>query len=169
MEYYTYQLKLRDVEDINMVDVLSQKGVPAQWFADQVRHCNYKVNELIADELFNKVLVVQQKCDEKDEFVETRKNFVLQHYIKRYFGQNDVIMDKTVGAIVMNCNPFTYGHRYLIEEACKIVDLLIIFVVEENQSLFSFAERFAMVCEGTSDLEKVMVVPSGEYILSNET
>ena len=164
-----HRLKLRDVEDINIVDILSTKSVPAQWFTDQVRHCNYKVNELITDELFNKVLAVQQKCDEKDEFVETRNDFVLQHYIKRYFGENDVFMDKTVGAIVMNCNPFTYGHRYLIEEACKIVDLLIIFVVEENKSLFHFAERFAMVREGTSDLEKVMVVPSGEYILSNET
>lgn len=49
------------------------------------------------------------------------------------------------------------------------VDFLIIFVVEEDASLFSFQERFAMVCQGTSDLGRVMVVPSGPYILSKNT
>ena len=46
----------------------------------------------------------------------------------------------------MNCNPLTNGHRYLIEEASKGADLLIIFVVEENQSIFSFSERYDIVC-----------------------
>ena len=34
-----------------------------------------------------------------------------------------------IGAIVMNCNPFTYGHEYLIDIASKLVDLLFVFVV----------------------------------------
>lgn len=34
----------------------------------------------------------------------------------------------------MNYNPFTYEHRYLIEEALKKVDYLIVFVVEEDWS-----------------------------------
>lgn len=69
----------------------------------------------------------------------------------------------------MNCNPFTYGHRFLIEEACKKVKQLIVFVVEEDKSLFSFEERFAMVVEGTKDIKNVIVVPSGEFILSQKT
>ena len=74
-----------------------------------------------------------------------------------------------MGSIVMNCNPFTYGHRYLIEQALKKVDYLIIFVVEEDKSVFSFTERFVMVCEGVADLENVKVVPSGPFILSRTT
>ena len=35
----------------------------------------------------------------------------------------------TVGAIVMNCNPFTMGHRYLIETAASQVDRLYVFVL----------------------------------------
>ena len=66
----------------------------------------------------------------------------------------------------MNCNPFTKGYRYLIEQALNSVDFLIIFIVEEDKSVFSFAERFAMVKQGTMDLHNLMVVPSGPFILS---
>lgn len=73
------------------------------------------------------------------------------------------------GGIVMNCNPFTNGHRYLIEEALKIVELIYIFVVEENKSYFAFNDRIAMVREGVKDLENVIVIPSGKYIISTHT
>lgn len=71
-----------------------------------------------------------------------------------------------VGAIIMNCNPFTKGHRYLIEMAKKEVDELIIFVLEEDKSYFSFEDRYRLVKEGTEDLENVHVLPSGSFILS---
>ncbi len=73
------------------------------------------------------------------------------------------------GAIVMNCNPFTLGHRYLIEKACEQVDKLLLFVVEEDKSFFRFKDRLRMVELGTKDLEKVVVIPSGKYIISSET
>ena len=63
------------------------------------------------------------------------------------------------GAIVMNCNPFTKGHRYLIEQAAGQVDLLYIFVVEEDKSTFKFEDRIEMVRRGTVDLDKVKVLP----------
>ena len=56
-----------------------------------------------------------------------------------------------VGAAVMNCNPFTIGHRYLIETAAKECDLLYIFVLSEDKSEFSFADRLEMVKRGTAD------------------
>ena len=57
-----------------------------------------------------------------------------------------------IGAIVMNCNPFTYGHEYLIDIASKLVDLLFVFVVEENKSVFSFENRFSMVRDATKKI-----------------
>ena len=74
-----------------------------------------------------------------------------------------------VGAAVMNCNPFTRGHRYLIESASKQVDRLYVFVVSEDSSRFSFADRFEMVKRGVADLENVTVLPSGEYMISKAT
>ncbi len=73
------------------------------------------------------------------------------------------------GAIVMNCNPFTNGHRYLIEEAMKYVEVLFLFVLEEDRSYYSFEDRFQMVKLGTEDLEKVYVIPSGKFIISAMT
>jgi [citrate (pro-3S)-lyase] ligase len=96
-----------------------------------------------------------------------RENALVDTYLERYF--SNFHADGEIGAIVMNCNPFTKGHRYLIEQALHMVDHLIIFVVEEDKSLFSFKERFAMVREGTKDLKAVTVVPSGNFILSQLT
>lgn len=74
-----------------------------------------------------------------------------------------------VGAIVMNCNPFTLGHRYLIETCAKKCDMLIVFVVQEDKSYFPFADRIRLVEEGCSDLENVRVTGSGKFILSSLT
>lgn len=73
------------------------------------------------------------------------------------------------GAIVMNCNPFTKGHRYLIEVAAKQVDRLYVFVVKEDKSFFKYEDRYEMVRQGTSDLENVIVVSSGKFIISSLT
>ena len=76
---------------------------------------------------------------------------------------------KSAGAIVMNCNPFTLGHRYLVEEAKKKVEVLYLFVLEENKSYFGFQDRLNMVKIGVCDLENVVVIPSGKYIISSAT
>lgn len=76
---------------------------------------------------------------------------------------------KKTGAIVMNCNPFTLGHRYLIETAALQVDKLYVFVVEEDKSFFPFKDRYELVKKGTQDLSNVDVIPSGNYIISSQT
>lgn len=62
----------------------------------------------------------------------------IEHYIKRYFADYQSESHGVIGSIIMNCNPFTNGHRFLIEEALKAVDFLIIFVVEEDKPFFFF-------------------------------
>jgi nucleoside-diphosphate-sugar epimerase/coenzyme F420-reducing hydrogenase beta subunit len=74
-----------------------------------------------------------------------------------------------VGSIVMNCNPFTSGHRYLVEYASRQVDNLFVFVVEEDASHFPFADRLALVKAGTADLSNVVVIPSGRFVISQIT
>ena len=76
---------------------------------------------------------------------------------------------QTAGAIVMNCNPFTNGHRRLIERAAGEVDRLYILVVEEDRSVFPFAERLEMVRAGTADIKNVIVAPSGRFVISSLT
>lgn len=73
------------------------------------------------------------------------------------------------GAIVMNCNPFTLGHRYLIETASKKVKHLFVLAVEEDRSVFKFADRIEMMRRGTADLKNVSIIPSGKFVVSSLT
>ena len=74
-----------------------------------------------------------------------------------------------IGCIVMNCNPFTLGHKYLIEYAASKVALLYIFVVEENKSEFPFADRFELVKQGVKGISNVRILSSGKFIISQLT
>jgi [citrate (pro-3S)-lyase] ligase len=69
----------------------------------------------------------------------------------------------------MNCNPFTLGHKYLIEEAASKAKEVLVFIVEEDKSSFPFNCRYAMVKEGVSHLPNVKVIKGGEYIISAAT
>ena len=73
------------------------------------------------------------------------------------------------GIIVMNANPFTLGHQYLVEEAAKQVDNLYIIVVAEDKSLFTSEERLAMVKAGCAHLDNVTVCHGSSYIISAAT
>ena len=77
--------------------------------------------------------------------------------------------DEEKASLVMNCNPFTLGHVYLIEEASKNNQEVLVFIVEEDQSLFPFKTRYELVRKGVAHLKNVKVLPSGEYIISSAT
>lgn len=167
---YTGEEKINGFSNMSLEDIYVTHNIPLKWTDGCLHHCNHKVNEIVAKELFQMIesdlrsayeLENRAKCS-----IDIAK-FIEEEYIKKYFKICDRKHNK--GAIVMNCNPFTKGHRYLIEYASAKVEKLILFVVQENKSLFSFAERYEMVKEGVSDLENVMVVPSGNYILSQTT
>ncbi len=74
-----------------------------------------------------------------------------------------------IGAIVMNANPFTKGHRYLIETAAAQCGFVYVFVLSEEKSEFSAEERFSMVQNGMADLPNVRVVKTGRYLVSSAT
>ena len=73
------------------------------------------------------------------------------------------------GAIVMNANPFTKGHRYLIEQAASQVDNLYVIVVKEDRSRFPYAERKAMIEAGCAGLDNVTICEGSDYAISAAT
>lgn len=86
--------------------------------------------------------------------------------LKKNFNLKD---EEDYAAIIMNCNPFTYGHKYIIETAARENKNVIIFVVEEDKSAFPFKARFELIKEGVKEFENVTVIPGGEYIISSAT
>ncbi len=157
------------IPNLDLGKTLEENNAPAEWFVESVLHTNHRGNELFAKAIYRNLpkWFLKEKTIEKAQKVEVQMHEAYSAYIDRYFTNFE--RNGLVGAIVMNCNPFTLEYRYLIEKASKQVDKLIIFVVEENRSLFSFNERFAMVVEGTKDIENLFVVPSGNLILSQQT
>lgn len=73
------------------------------------------------------------------------------------------------GVIVMNANPFTRGHRYLIEQAARQVDHLFVMTVKEDLSMFGYEERLAMIQAGCRELDNVTVVEGSDYTISATT
>lgn len=71
--------------------------------------------------------------------------------------------------IIMNCNPFTYGHQYLIEKAAKENEEVLVFVVEEDRSVFPFEIRYDLIKKGTIHLNNVKIIPGTGYIISSAT
>lgn len=94
----------------------------------------------------------------------------IQEYIHSILQEFPLLSEASeCGSIVMNCNPFTKGHRYLIDYAARQVERLYIFVVQEDKSFFKFEDRLEMVKQGTVDLKNVVVVSSGKFIISSLT
>lgn len=144
--------------------------------ADGGEHKNHRACEVTAKYIFSVIkddfknisdstYVKYNSNYDKDAFL--RDNPDLKDYLdslKKYNDSN--VSNKKIGSIVMNCNPFTLGHRYLIEKASSMVDKLYIFVVEEDKSIFPFKDRIELVKKGTEDLKNVTVLPSSKYMIS---
>lgn len=122
-----------------------------------------KTNTIIFKELGFKEIVSSDK-------VVLMKNgrFGIDEYIKNMFVKSGLGSGKKA-SIVMNCNPVTKGHIYLIEKASRENEEVVVFIVEENKSLFSFETRIDLVRKCTEELKNVHVIPGGRYIISSNT
>ena len=76
---------------------------------------------------------------------------------------------QNIAALVMNANPFTNGHLYLVEKAAAENDILHLFIVSEDASLVPYSVRKRLIMEATSHLPNICYHDSGPYIISNAT
>ncbi len=144
---------------------------------NSLRHHNHVLNEKIAQILFDAILKYSDGDHSTEEIRKAKQDYYIPveadrcyRYLKRAADMMAIPKSSNIGAIVMNCNPFTKGHRYLVEEALKRVDFLYVFVVQEDESRFHVDDRIRLAKEGLNDLsDKVCVIKSGSYIISKET
>jgi len=76
---------------------------------------------------------------------------------------------KRIGAIVMNANPFTLGHRWLVEQAAARCDWLHLLVVQEDASPFRYADRYPLIAQGTHGIRNLTLHPGSAYVISRAT
>lgn len=139
-------------------------------------HCNRYGYERIAQNIYEKYKELFCKKHKQSEYIDVflsdeAGNNENSKILETFFDLKKKIPDieDGVAAIVMNCNPFTNGHRYLIEQAVQYEKCLIVFVVEEDKSEFTFEERLELVKKGTIDFSNVTVEPSGSFMISSKT
>ena len=106
------------------------------------------------------------RADNRVVFMENRRTG-FRDYLKKL--EKPVFESKKAAAIVMNANPFTLGHQYLVEKSAEENDIVHLFVVSEDASLVPFAVRKKLVQEGVAHLPNAVVHESGPYIISNAT
>ncbi len=99
-------------------------------------------------------------------FMENRRTGFSQ-YLKALEAQKKE--GQSVAAVVMNANPFTLGHQYLVEHVAQAHDIVHLFVVSEESSLVPFLVRKRLVLQGTAHLPNVFCHDSGPYIISSAT
>jgi [citrate (pro-3S)-lyase] ligase len=141
-------------------------------------HLAPKGNKVVAKELYS-LIKQKEEINEKlipkinNLYAEVSKRIIPEHnsqleaYIEsiKHFAKNK----NDIGAIVVNANPFTNGHKYLVSKAAETVDYLYVFVVKEDKSFFKFSDRFSLVQQGVSDIKNVAVISGGKFIISSVT
>lgn len=169
------------VNVIDFTDIITNTS-RTSFFVDY-SHFSPEGSKCIADTLSNYIKCYIEKenilDDEISELTErayaSHKKYVVESRFKgitEYVKKLEKIAEgkpKNCGAIVMNCNPFTFGHRYLIEQATSQVDYLYILAVEEDRSVFKFKDRIEMIRRGVADMPNVEVIPSGKFVISSLT
>ncbi|MFP7699558.1 GNAT family N-acetyltransferase [Candidatus Phytoplasma pyri] len=79
---------------------------------------------------------------------------------------NQTKISSNSGIIVINANPFTKGHEYLIKQSLKISDIIYLIVVKEEGSFFDYQKRLEMVKLGVNNIKNVIVLEGSNYLIS---
>jgi len=109
----------------------------------------------VVEEIDNQVVLMENKPDG------------LQNYLNKLSVYK--VNGEIISAIVMNGNPFTLGHRYLIENASKESEHLHVFVLSSDESSFPYEVRMRLIREGINDIKNITIHQGGDYIISNAT
>ncbi len=100
--------------------------------------------------------------------METKKNGFSNYLkkIKKESSKYQYNKNDKIGCIIANCNPFTNGHLYLMQEAAKNCKLLHLFILDKDNDFFTFEERFLLVKKGIKDIDNIILHKASDYILS---
>lgn len=104
---------------------------------------------------------------EKILLMETKKNG-LNAYLDQLEKETLEVTDskENIGCIIANCNPFTKGHRFLMETAASQCDYLHVFVLSEDEQMFDSQKRYEMVKRGVEDIPNIIMHKTSDYQIS---
>ena len=166
--------------DLDLTELFKNYSGNDWLYSDVPIHTTRRGNERIVSSLMEKIFLpgYNESCPQDDGIVLQYGKKQLSSRekagIEGYLTEIDHLITRRsakekIAAIVMTCNPFTYGHQYLAEWGSRNSDLLYIFVVEEDAFVFPFRERIELIKAGTKHLDNVTVLPGGKFLATKAT
>lgn len=170
----------------NNVSIIYEKHIfdgSENLFLNNTYHCNHIANEIYAEMIYSKLvdsLLTRHKDTLYTErksidsfFVATKKNLSFRDDAFMNDSELQSYCDKLrklriagaesmkIGSICTQANPFTKGHKALVEYASHIMDHVYLFVAQDSLSDIQFIERFNIAVDAVKDLENVTVLSTG--------
>ncbi len=99
-------------------------------------------------------------------FLENKRDGIKQYCEKL---KSKAVNVEKVGALVMNLNPITNGHLFLIKKVASEVDHLHLFIVEEDKSSFPYEVRRELLESTVEGMDNITIHSGGDYIISSAT
>ncbi len=140
----------------NIIKIAYEKGIEHLFVYTKVEH----------EEKFNKQGFYTIYKTDSVLFLENKSNGIY-NYIKELekFKSNE----KNSCSLVMNLNPLTKGHEYLIKKASECNDYVHVIIVKEDKSLFPYEVRLNILNQVCKKYNNVKVHSGSDYIISNAT
>ncbi|NBH76456.1 [citrate (pro-3S)-lyase] ligase [Rodentibacter pneumotropicus] len=113
----------------------------------------------------NQIVFMENKRNGFEDYLTQLKNETAKSAVQN----QGIFKEKRTAAIVMNANPFTLGHQYLVEKAAGENDIVHLFILSEDCSLFPYSVRKKLIQAGIAHLPNVVLHDSGSYIISQAT
>ena len=138
------------------------------------------VNELKSNNIYNYFVFTSPENEKvftslnMKKIVETMNTVLLEggDYITEVLHELKLeynISNNKKAAVIINGNPMTLGHVYLIETAAKENKEVLVFVVSEDLSSFPYKDRLEIIKAATKHLKNVTVLPTLSYLVSKIT
>lgn len=109
-----------------------------------------------------KILLLENDKNGLEKFLERLKKETQEQQKRGEENRNG----NGIGAVVMNCNPFTRGHEYLIRKAAQENKWLHLFILSEEQGFLTTKERYQLVKDGIQAIPNVILHQTSEYMIS---
>lgn len=187
---WTYVIPILQVHGVCCCNIISgvEKYTDTEIFVDYI-HFSPNGNKLIAKELSKYIdatafmknqetkIVLNELKDEYTRIINERRGdltskfFDNEKFEKFLMELNRISSGKTSEAvvIVMNANPFTLGHLYILEESSKRFPYVYVLAVQETYTAIPFKDRIELIIEGTKHLNNISIIPSSEFVVSTVT
>ena len=173
-----YIFKINNMNFLNMAAYFNEHVKVNDWFLDSPAHCNVFANRIFAEAIYEKIWNIYNNFEHEKpklaSYIFGKKVFdgnkeLIKYLDKIAINKFRINSDDVVGALEMNLNPMTNGHKKLIDYALTQVDYLYIFVVSEMDIDIPFEVRIDMIKSEYGNYKNIKIFPCGKFMASIET